>query len=64
MEKIYKMEPFSNYIVVHEWNLNKMEDFILKDYNRGKDPGKRYTITIFQVENMRSSGICKERGSR
>lgn len=51
MEKIYKMEPFSNYIVVHEWNLNKMEDFILKDYNRGKDPGKRYTITIFQVEN-------------
>lgn len=45
MEKIYKMEPFSNYIVVHEWNLNKMEDFILKDYNRGK----RSRETLYQL---------------
>jgi len=63
MEKIYKMEPFSNYIVVHEWNLNKMEDFILKDYNRGKDPGKRYINYYISggkyeiIRNLQGEGI-------
>ena len=42
MELIYRMEPFSNYIVTQEWPLKKMKEFILKDYNRIEDKTKRY----------------------
>lgn len=41
-EMIYKLEPFSNYIVTHEWPLESMQEFILKDFNRLKEPEKRY----------------------
>lgn len=42
MEMVYKIEPFANYIVRHKWTLPQMKEFILKDYNRGKDKDKRY----------------------
>lgn len=42
MEMIYKLEPFSNYIVKYEWSLDQMKEFILKSYNREPEPGKRY----------------------
>lgn len=42
METVYKIEPFSNYIVLHEWTLEQMKKFILKDYNRFADKDKRY----------------------
>lgn len=41
-EMIYKIEPFGNYIVVHEWTLDEMEEFILRDFNRSSDKEKRY----------------------
>jgi len=42
LETVYKIEPFSNYIVTHDWTLSRMKEFILKDYNKGADPEKRY----------------------
>lgn len=42
MEMIYKIEPFANYIVIQEWGLDQMKEFIKRDYNRGTDPEKRY----------------------
>lgn len=42
MEMVYKLEPFSNYIVKHEWTLEQMQNFLLKDYNRIADKEKRY----------------------
>lgn len=63
MEMVYKIEPFSNYIVLHEWNLEQMKNFILKDYNRGKDPEKRYINYFISdgkyeiVRNSQGDGI-------
>lgn len=42
MEMIYKLEPFANYIVLKEWKLDEMKEFILRDYNRIADKDKRY----------------------
>lgn len=42
MEMLYKLEPFANYIVKYEWNLERMKEFILRDYNRVAEPEKRY----------------------
>lgn len=36
LETVYKIEPFSNYIVTHDWTLDQMKNFILQDYNRPK----------------------------
>lgn len=41
-EMVYRMEPFSNYIVTHNWNLEQIKKFLLTDYNRIPDPQKRY----------------------
>lgn len=41
-EDIYKLEPFSNYIVKHEWSLEEMKAFLLNNFNRTADPEKRY----------------------
>lgn len=42
METVYKIEPFSNYIVLHDWTLGQMKEFILKDYNKFADKDRRY----------------------
>lgn len=40
-ETVYKIEPFSNYIVTHELTLKEMKDLILNRFNSVKNPDKR-----------------------
>lgn len=42
LEMVYKIEPFSNYIVGHQWTLGQLQEFILNDYNRIANPNDRY----------------------
>lgn len=60
MEMIYKIEPFSNYIVGHEWTVDQMQDFLLKDYNRIENPDERY-INYF-ISEGRYEIICNKQG--
>lgn len=48
-ETLYRIEPFSNYIVTHELTLREMEELILNRFNGTKDTKKRY-IDLFVSE--------------
>lgn len=41
VEMLYKIEPFSNYIVMHELTLAEMKDLILNRFNGLKNPADR-----------------------
>lgn len=41
VETIYKIEPFSNYIVTHELTLDEIKSLILNRFNGLKDPAER-----------------------
>lgn len=45
-ETVYKIEPFSNYIVKQEWTLQELEQWLLKNFNKPKDKEKRF-ISFF-----------------
>lgn len=42
VETVYRMEPFNNYIVVHQWTLEEMKRFIMSNFNRIGNPAERY----------------------
>lgn len=41
-ETVYRIEPFSNYIVTHELTLKELKDLVLNRFNGTRDPEKRY----------------------
>lgn len=56
LETVYEIEPFSNYIVTHEWTLDQMKEFILQDYNKCSDKDGRcinYFISSGKYEIIR-----------
>lgn len=59
LETVYKIEPFSNYIVTHEWTLDQMKEFILQDYNKRKSD-QRY-INYF-ISAGKYEIICDKNG--
>lgn len=48
-ETVYRIEPFSNYVVTHYLSLNEIKELILNRFNGIKNPDKRY-IDLFMSE--------------
>ncbi|WP_251620709.1 bifunctional metallophosphatase/5'-nucleotidase [Odoribacter lunatus] len=48
-EMVYQIEPFSNYIVMHDLTLQEMKELVLNRFNGTKNPEKRY-LDLFVSE--------------